>query len=122
FASSLDQIGPVSRTVADTALTLEVIAGHDSHDSTSAARDVPNFLHDVTHGKMRGMRLGVPRHLLKDGVDEDVTAAFDAAIATLRDLGAQVRDVELPHSQYAIPVYYLVATAEASSNLARFDG
>jgi aspartyl-tRNA(Asn)/glutamyl-tRNA(Gln) amidotransferase subunit A len=68
------------------------------------------------------VRLGVPRHLLEDGVDADVTAAFDAAIAALRKLGADIRDVELPHSQYAIPVYYLVATAEASSNLARFDG
>ena len=122
FASSLDQIGPLSRTVADAALTLEVISGHDAHDSTSAAKDVPNFLHEVTHGHVQGLRLGVPRHLLQDGVDEDVTAAVDAAIATLRKLGAQVRDVELPHSQYAIPVYYLVATAEASSNLARYDG
>ena len=122
FASSLDQIGPVSRTVADAALTLDVIAGHDSHDATSAARDVPNFLHDLNHANVRGLKLGVPRHLLEDGVDRDVMAGFDTAIATLRRLGAQIHDVELPHSKYAIPVYYLVATAEASSNLARYDG
>jgi aspartyl-tRNA(Asn)/glutamyl-tRNA(Gln) amidotransferase subunit A len=121
LASSLDQIGPMSRTVADAALVLEAISGVDSRDATSADRETPNFSsalgRDVT-----GLRIGVPNHLLDAGVDADVRQAFDAAIQTLTKLGARVTTIELPHSRVAIPVYYLVLTAEASSNLARYDG
>ncbi len=121
FASSLDQIGPFGRTVEDAALLLEAICGHDERDATSAPRDVPPFSAALP-GDANGLRIGVPRHLLQEGVDPEVLAAFDASLRTLESLGASVRVVELPHSRYAIPVYYLIATAEASSNLARYDG
>jgi aspartyl-tRNA(Asn)/glutamyl-tRNA(Gln) amidotransferase subunit A len=121
FASSLDQIGPFARTVRDAALLLEAISGRDELDSTSSDRDVPRFV-DALSGDIRGVRIGVPRHLLEDGVDAGVLAAFDESLRTLESLGAALTTVELPHSRFAIPVYYLVATAEASSNLARYDG
>ena len=121
FASSLDQIGPLARTVRDAALLLEVISGRDSHDSTSANQPVPPLV-DALSGDIRGLRIGVPRHLLDTGVDADVLAAFENSLSALQRLGAVISTVELPHSRYAIPVYYLVATAEASSNLARYDG
>jgi aspartyl-tRNA(Asn)/glutamyl-tRNA(Gln) amidotransferase subunit A len=121
FASSLDQIGPMARSVADVALALEVVSGSDPFDSTAAGRDVPAFSRGLS-GDARGLRVGVPRHLLGEGLDEQVRARFDESLRTLESLGATLRDVELPHSQYAIPVYYLVGTAEASSNLARYDG
>ena len=114
FASSLDQIGPFARTVEDAALLLEVISGHDPRDSTSATRDVPRFT-DALSQDIAGMRIGVPRALLQEGVDADVLAAFHASLETLQQLGAVVRDVDLPHSRYAILVYYLIATAEASA-------
>jgi aspartyl-tRNA(Asn)/glutamyl-tRNA(Gln) amidotransferase subunit A len=121
FASSLDQIGPFATTVADAALTLEVIAGRDGHDATSADRAVPSWTTSLD-GSVDGVRIGVPRRLLADGVDPDVRSAFDAATKVLASRGAVLVDIELPHSRHAIPVYYLIATAEASSNLARFDG
>ena len=121
FASSLDQIGPLSRSVADAALTLEVLSGPDPQDSTAAAKDVPRFSAAIS-GSGRGLRIGVPRHLLEDGLDDDVRDSFEQSLATLERLGATVRTIELPNSPYAIPVYYLVGTAEASSNLARYDG
>ena len=121
FASSLDQIGPLSRSVADAALTLEVLSGSDRQDSTAAVRDVPRFSAAVS-GSAGGLRVGVPRHLLENGLDDDVRASFDESLATLERLGATVRTIELPNSPFAIPVYYLVGTAEASSNLARYDG
>ena len=121
FASSLDQIGPFSRTVADAALCLDAIAGHDPSDATSSSRAVPSFSAALT-GDIRGLRVGVPRHLFASGVDDDVQAAFDESLRVLQSRGATIVDVELPHSRFAIPVYYLVATAEASANLARFDG
>ncbi|MGE5359754.1 MAG: Asp-tRNA(Asn)/Glu-tRNA(Gln) amidotransferase subunit GatA [Bacteroidales bacterium] len=121
FASSLDQIGPFSRTVADTALLLTVVAGHDDGDSTSATRDVANFSAALT-GEVRRLRVGVVREMVEGGVDEEVGRAVLAALEVLRGRGAQIVDVELPHARYAIPVYYLIATAEASSNLARYDG
>jgi aspartyl-tRNA(Asn)/glutamyl-tRNA(Gln) amidotransferase subunit A len=121
FASSLDQIGPFARTVADAALLLEAISGHDPSDSTSGARPVPDFRTALT-GDVRGLRIGVPRHLFDAGVDPDVLAAFEKSLETYEQLGATLSTVELPNSPYAIPVYYLVATAEASSNLARYDG
>jgi len=121
FASSLDQIGPFARTVADAAIALSVIAGHDPNDSTSATTEVPDYAAGL-NGDIRGVRVGVPRAFVSEGVDDRVRTAFDAALATLRDRGAVLVDIELPHAQFAIPVYYLIATAEASSNLARYDG
>ena len=121
FASSLDQIGPLTRSVADAALVLEVIAGPDPYDSTAAAEPVPSY-HAALTGDVSGLRIGVPRAVLAEGVDGEVLRAFSAAVDALRDRGAQVVDVDLPHAKYAIPVYYLIATAEASSNLARYDG
>ncbi len=121
FASSLDQIGPFARTVADAALTLTAIAGHDSADSTASHEAVPNYVSSLT-GDVRGVRVGVPRTFVDEGVDDRVRTAFDTALATLRDRGATLVDIDLPHATFAIPVYYLVATAEASSNLARYDG
>ncbi|HYN07265.1 MAG TPA: Asp-tRNA(Asn)/Glu-tRNA(Gln) amidotransferase subunit GatA [Vicinamibacterales bacterium] len=121
FASSLDQIGPLSRSVADAALTLEVLSGADPRDSTAAAQVVPAFSRDLT-GAARGLRVGVPRHLLGEGLDDGVRARFDESLQVLEGLGVSIRTVELPHARHAIPVYYLVGTAEASSNLARYDG
>jgi aspartyl-tRNA(Asn)/glutamyl-tRNA(Gln) amidotransferase subunit A len=121
FASSLDQIGPFTRTVADAALVLAAIAGADPCDATTADEPVPDFAAALT-GDVKGVRVGVPRAFVSEGVDHDVRKAFDAALAALRDAGATLVDVDLPHAKYAIPVYYLVCTAEASSNLARYDG
>jgi aspartyl-tRNA(Asn)/glutamyl-tRNA(Gln) amidotransferase subunit A len=120
-ASSLDQIGPLTRTVYDAALTLEVLAGADPADATSAAAPVPAYTAALT-GDVRGVRVGVPRSLLEQGVDGDVSRALTTALDTLQARGATLVDVELPYAKYAIPVYYLVSTAEASSNLARYDG
>ena len=120
-ASSLDQIGPLTRTVYDAALTLEVLAGADPADATSAAAAVPEYTAALT-GNVRGVRVGVPRSLLEHGVDADVSRALTTALDTLQARGATIIDVELPYAKYAIPVYYLVSTAEASSNLARYDG
>lgn len=121
FASSLDQIGPFTRTTRDAALALEVISGHDPKDSTSADVPVPAFTAALTR-EVRGLRIGVPRHLLTEGVDPDVRAAFEASMDVVRSLGAEVSEIALPHTAHAIAVYYLIATAEASANLARFDG
>jgi aspartyl-tRNA(Asn)/glutamyl-tRNA(Gln) amidotransferase subunit A len=119
FASSLDQIGPIATTVDDAALALSVIAGHDPRDSTSLQADAPA----ASSGEgLQGLRVGVPRSLVGEGVDAEVGAAFEAAIALMAEQGAEIAEVALPHSAHAIPVYYLVATAEASSNLARYDG
>ena len=121
FASSLDQIGPITRTVRDAALALSVLAGADPMDSTSSPSAVPDYTQALT-GDVRGVRIGVPRAFVTEGVDDAVRQAFDAALEVLRDAGATLVDIELPHARYAIPVYYLVCTAEASSNLARYDG
>jgi aspartyl-tRNA(Asn)/glutamyl-tRNA(Gln) amidotransferase subunit A len=120
FGSSLDQIGPLTTQVADAAIALGVIAGRDPADATSASAPVPDYARELT-GDVRGLRIGVPRALLQ-GVDPDVGEAFERALQTLTARGALVVDVELPHARHAIAVYYLVATAEASSNLARYDG
>jgi aspartyl-tRNA(Asn)/glutamyl-tRNA(Gln) amidotransferase subunit A len=121
FASSLDQIGPFATTVSDAAVLLEVMAGADARDSTAASAPVPRYV-DALDGDVRGLRIGVPRHVITTGTDAEVLAAFDGALDVLRREGASIEDVALPHSARAIPVYYLVATAEASSNLARYDG
>jgi aspartyl-tRNA(Asn)/glutamyl-tRNA(Gln) amidotransferase subunit A len=126
YASSLDQIGPFTWTVADAALALSVMAGLDPADATSAPIPVPDFSQALT-GDVAGLRIGVPQALVGGdgggaGVDPEVTAAFRRALEALVARGAQVLDVELPTAAAAIPTYYLVATAEASSNLARYDG
>ena len=121
FASSLDQIGPLTRTVEDAAIALGVLAGEDAADSTAAAEPVPDYTAALT-GDVNGLRIGVPRAFITEGVDPEVSAAIEAALAVLRDRGASLVDIDLPHARHAIPVYYLVATAEASSNLARYDG
>ena len=124
FASSLDQIGPFARTVADAALCLEVISGADERDATAANQKVPPFasLAAAPEGDLRGVRVGVPERVLASGLDPAVRAAFDESVRVLARLGADVRPVDLPHSGLGIAVYYLVCTAEASSNLARYDG
>jgi aspartyl-tRNA(Asn)/glutamyl-tRNA(Gln) amidotransferase subunit A len=121
FASSLDQIGPLTHTVADAAIALSVIAGHDPSDATSSAAAVPNYVEALT-GDVRNARIGFPRRLLEKGVDSEVTAALRTAVEVLASAGASIVDIELPHAGAAIPVYYLIATAEASSNLERYDG
>jgi len=121
FASSLDHVGPLTRTVADAALALAVMAGADPSDATSAREPVPDFEAALT-GDVRDLRIGVPARLLDAGVDPEVSAAYRTALDVLTSRGARRVDVELPHAGFAIPVYYLVATAEASSNLARYDG
>jgi aspartyl-tRNA(Asn)/glutamyl-tRNA(Gln) amidotransferase subunit A len=121
FASSLDQVGPFGRTVADAAELLQVLAGADPRDATASRAPVDDYAAALT-GEVRGLRIGVPRALLAEGIDAEIVAAVTAALEVLRARGASVVDVDLPHARYAIPVYYLVATAEASSNLARFDG
>jgi aspartyl-tRNA(Asn)/glutamyl-tRNA(Gln) amidotransferase subunit A len=121
FASSLDQIGPLARTVRDAAVALGVLAGPDPLDATSAPEAVPDYEAALT-GNARGVRVGVPWRLLDHGVDADIAAAFRAALDQLSRQGAEIVDIDLPSAASAIPVYYLVATAEASSNLARYDG
>ena len=122
FASSLDQIGPMATSVEDVALALSVIAGHDPRDATSSRDALPDFNTDTSGDSLKGLRVGVPRSLVGDGVEAGVLAAFTQALAVLEERGAAIVDIELPHSRHAIPVYYLIATAEASSNLARYDG
>jgi aspartyl-tRNA(Asn)/glutamyl-tRNA(Gln) amidotransferase subunit A len=121
FASSLDQIGPFARTAYDAALTLNVIAGADPADATTSSEPVPDYTSGLT-GEIRGLRVGVPSSILASGVDADVLRAFRAALDTLVARGAMLVDVDLPHAKHAIAVYYLIATAEAGSNLARYDG
>jgi aspartyl-tRNA(Asn)/glutamyl-tRNA(Gln) amidotransferase subunit A len=121
FGSSLDQIGPLTRTVHDAALTLGVIAGADEADATSVPEAVPDYAAALT-GDLRGTRVGVPARLIEQGVDPEVARAFRASLDTVASRGATLVDMDLPHARYATAVYYLVATAEASSNLARYDG
>jgi aspartyl-tRNA(Asn)/glutamyl-tRNA(Gln) amidotransferase subunit A len=123
FASSLDQIGPISTTVEDAALVFSTIAGHDGRDSTSVDAPVPEWAAaDTSTPSLQGVRVGVPRALIADGVEPDVRDAVDAALAVLERAGATIVNVDLPHSRHGIAAYYLIATAEASSNLARYDG
>jgi len=121
FASSLDKIGPLTRTVKDAATVLQVIAGHDEMDATSSTRPVPEFGEKLERG-VKGLKIGVPAEFFGAGLDEEVRAAIEGTLDKLRAQGAEIVPVSLPHTKYAIPTYYLVATAEASANLARFDG
>jgi aspartyl-tRNA(Asn)/glutamyl-tRNA(Gln) amidotransferase subunit A len=121
FASSLDQIGPLTKTVRDAALLLEVMAGVDPNDSTSLDAPVPAYS-AALESDLRGIRLGLPKEYLIAGIDPEVKAAIEAAVAHFSSLGAEMIDVSLPHTEYAIDTYYIIATAEASANLARFDG
>ena len=121
YASSLDQIGPFTQTVEDNALVLQAIAGHDRYDSTSANLSVPNYL-EALAGDIKGLRIGLPKEYFGEGLDPAVREQVERAVKTLESLGAVVGEVSLPHTQYALATYYLLAPAEASSNLARFDG
>ena len=122
FGSSLDQIGVFARTARDAAAVVEAIAGRDAHDATTADVPVPNYSGETEKDLEKGFRLGVSRALLGEGLDDEVRAAIEKAIDAYRDLGAEIVDIDLPHSKSAIAVYYIIATAEASSNLARYDG
>jgi len=121
FASSLDQIGPITRTVEDNARVLEVIAGHDKMDATSANLDVPAYT-DALTGDVKGLKIAVPKEYIGEGVDPDVKEAVLNALKVYESLGATWEEVSLPHSQYAVAAYYLISSSEASANLARFDG
>lgn len=121
FASSLDQIGPFANDVTGASLLLETLAGHDSRDSTSIDRPVPAYSQSVDQ-PLEGLRVGVVQEYLGEGTDDDVRSAVETAIAVYRSLGAEVVDISLPHTKYAIATYYLIACSEASSNLARYDG
>ncbi len=121
FASSLDRVGPLAANVRDAATMLRVIAGHDVNDATSSAAPVPDFAAE-SDKPVEGLRLGVPAEYFGEGLDEEVRSAIEAGIAALKSAGCSVKPISLPHTKYAIPTYYLVATAEASANLARFDG
>ncbi|WP_342415512.1 Asp-tRNA(Asn)/Glu-tRNA(Gln) amidotransferase subunit GatA [Paenibacillus sp. FSL R10-2782] len=121
FASSLDQIGPITKNVQDSAYVLQAIAGYDQKDSTSAKVDVPDYLNALT-GDVKGLRIAVPKEYLGEGVDPQVKEKVLDALKTLEGLGAVWEEVSLPHTEYAVATYYLLASSEASSNLARFDG
>ena len=121
FASSLDQAGPMARDVRDCAIMLEAMAGFDSKDATSLNLPVPEWEANLS-GDLKGKKVGIPREYRMDGMDADVAASWDQGIAWLKDAGAEVVEVSLPHTKYALPAYYIIAPAEASSNLARYDG
>ena len=121
FASSLDQVGPLTKTVRDSAMIMNAIAGHDPLDSTSLNEPVPDYTKKLGRD-LKGMRLGLPKEYMIEGIDPQVKSAVDTAIKQLQSLGAEIVDVSLPNTDYGIAVYYFLATAEASANLARFDG
>jgi aspartyl-tRNA(Asn)/glutamyl-tRNA(Gln) amidotransferase subunit A len=121
YASSLDQVGPLARSVEDVALVLEAISGFDPRDSTSLDEPVPAYSQLLT-GEVKGLRVGLPREYFGEGIDADVRGALDNTIACLRERGAEIVDISLPHTHLALTAYYIVAPAEASSNLARYDG
>jgi aspartyl-tRNA(Asn)/glutamyl-tRNA(Gln) amidotransferase subunit A len=121
FASSLDQIGPLTKDVRDSSLLMNIISGYDANDSTSINTSVPDYTKDLINDVKR-MKIGIPKEYFVEGLDPEVRLRVEEAINKLKSLGAQFREVSLPHTEYAVPVYYIIATAEASSNLARFDG
>lgn len=121
FASSLDQVGPFTKDVKDMALALNAICGHDKRDSTSAPLEVPDFSKSCV-ADVKGLRVGVPKEYFSDGLGDEVRASVEKAIGVLKDAGAEIVEVTMPHTEYAVAVYYIICTAEASANLARFDG
>jgi aspartyl-tRNA(Asn)/glutamyl-tRNA(Gln) amidotransferase subunit A len=121
FASSLDQAGPMTKTVRDAAIMLGAMCGHDPKDSTSADLPVPDF-EAMLSGDIRGKVIGIPKEYRMDGMPEEIEALWTQGAQMLRDAGAEIRDISLPHTKYALPAYYVIAPAEASSNLARYDG
>ena len=121
YASSLDQVGPITRDVRDCALLLQAIAGYDPADSTSVNTPVPDYQANLS-GDLKGLKIGLPKEYLIEGLNDDVRKAVEQASATYRELGAEIVEVTLPHTAYAVACFYLIATAEASSNLARYDG
>ena len=121
FASSLDHPGPMARTVMDNAILLNAMAGYDAKDSTSANRDVPDFTKALT-GDIRGLKIGIPKEYRVEGISEEINTLWDQGIDWLKQAGAEVIDISLPHTSYGLPTYYILAPAEASSNLARYDG
>ena len=121
FASSLDQVGPLTKTVRDAALIMKAMAGHDPQDSTSLNEPVPDYTAALGR-ELKGIRLGLPKEYMIEGIDPQVRSAIEAAVKHFASLGAEIVDVSLPHTEYGIAVYYFLATAEASANLARFDG
>lgn len=123
FGSSLDQIGPMTRNVGDCALLLNAIAGYDPMDSTSAPVEMPDYVKTLSADNLKGLRIGLPKeYYATDGLDADVKAAVERALSTLKDLGAKLVDISLPHTEYAVAAYYVLAPAEASANLEKFDG
>ena len=121
FASSLDQVGPLTKNVSDAATLLGVLSGHDERDSTSVPRPVPDYA-GALDGNIRGLKLGLPKEYMIGGLDPEVKSAVDAAVKKYQELGAEIVEISLPHTDYAVATYYIIATAEASANLARFDG
>jgi len=121
FASSLDQIGPLTKDVRDAAMMLGVIGGHDVRDSTSVPQPMPDHFAALTDN-IKGLKLGLPKEYMIGGLDAEVKAAIDVAVKKLQELGAEIVEISLPHTDYAVATYYIIATAEASANLARFDG
>ncbi len=121
FASSLDQAGPMTRTVRDSAIMLQAMAGHDVNDSTSAPVKVPNF-EEYLSGNIKGLKVGIPMEYRIDGMTSEIDALWSKGIEILTDLGSEIVDVSLPHTQFSLPTYYIIAPAEASANLARYDG
>lgn len=121
FASSLDQAGPITRTVEDTSIILNAISGADHHDSTSVDVEVPDFTARLNKD-IKGIKIGIPKEYFIEGMDEDVRSAVDLAIRKLEKLGADIVEISLPHTRYAVSTYYIIAPSEASSNLARYDG
>ena len=122
FASSLDQVGPFGQSVWDTARLLEVMAGSDSFDATCSERGVPRYSSELEHSNLKGIKLGVVTEWMKEGIDANIIKSFEEALEGMKKQGAEIIDVSLPHSRYALSTYYLIAPCEASSNLARYDG
>ncbi len=122
FASSLDQIGPFARCVKDAAILLEAVAGHDPKDSTSVECEIPDYASNISLEAFKGAKIGIPKEYFGAGIDPEVKAIVEKAIADCASQGAEIVEISLPHTDLAIPVYYIIATAEASSNLARYDG
>ena len=121
FASSLDQIGPITKDVRDCAILMNIISGFDAHDSTSVDLKVPDYTKGLVND-IKGIKIGIPKEYFVEGMDAEVKTIVQEAVHKLKDLGADLKEVTLPHTEYAVSVYYIVATAEASSNLSRFDG